>query len=397
MDISIPQLLLACAVTFGIVYKIVPVLIKVAYIKELYDKPDGERKLHRHFVSSLGGVAIFLAFMIGFTLSGYADNLQGFAYFSTALVMLFFTGLKDDLIGLSPVKKLVVELSSAALLILGCNLLIANFHGVFGIHEIPFYLSVPITVFTIIVVMNAFNLIDGIDGLAGGIGAIASIFFAAGFYLSGHTELAALSAITAISLVGYLFHNFNPASIFMGDSGSLVVGMLLAFQAIQFIGLGAVSGLTNSVTVSASTAILLPVAVLSVPLYDTLRVFIKRFLLKRSPFEPGRDHVHHELLSIGFSHKQVTLLLYLNTVVISVMAITAASYLNVNGALLAIIGSALFLMPTNGLKRFLCKKIGLFDIERYFVLKRTAEYRQMNLQAKTESDERVMREVGENA
>jgi len=363
MELTIPRILVACMATVFIVYKLIPVLIKVAYIRELYDSPDGERKLHRSYISSLGGIAILTAFLIGITISGFADRLTGFSYLSTGLLILFFTGLKDDLIGLSPVKKLVIEILSVSMIIFGCNLFISDFGGVFGINSLPVYVTYPVTLFTIIVVMNAYNLIDGMDGLAGGIGAIASLFFAAGFMMAGDLPMAVLSGFTFFTLLGYLFHNFYPANIFMGDSGSLTVGLLLSFQAVQFINVGSSDTLVEYLNPAA--AIVLPVAVLSVPLYDTIRVFTKRICNKQSPFSPGRDHVHHEFLSMGFKQNQVSIILYLNTILIGLTGVLLSNFLNINLAIAAVIFTSMLLMPTNGFKRYICKKIGLIDIENY--------------------------------
>jgi len=363
MEFTIPRLLFAVAATVLIVYKLVPVLIKIAYVRDLYDTPDGDRKLHRNFISSLGGVAIFAAFLIGITISGFADQITGFVYLSTALIILFFTGLKDDLIGLSPLKKLIIEIASVSMIIFGCNLLIGDFAGVLGLTSLPFYVSYPVTLFTFIVVMNAYNLIDGLDGLAGGIGAVASLIFAAGFMIAGHLPMAVLSAITAFTLLGYLLHNFYPANIFMGDSGSLTVGLLLSFQAVQFINIGSTGIFAEQFNPAA--AILLPVAALSVPLYDTIRVFAKRIIQKRSPFSPGRDHVHHELLAMGLTQRQVSIFLYLNTILIGLAGLLSALFLNINLAVVTVILTSMLLMPTNGFKRELCRKIGLIDIEDY--------------------------------
>jgi len=368
------QLYFSAIITLGIAYKMVPVLIRIAYLKDLHDPPDGKRKLHRHYISSLGGVAIYLAFITGFSLSGYAEYLAGFSYFSAALFILFFTGLKDDLIGLSPRMKLIIEILAAFLIIFGCDLMIDNFYGVLGISNLPAPLAILISVFTIVVVMNAYNLIDGVDGLAGGIGAGASFFFAIGFWVSGYFAMSVLSVITLVALLGYLYHNFNPASIFMGDSGSLTVGLLLSFQAIQFISLGSEAAFTQYF--SKATAVILPVSVLSVPLYDTIRVFIKRKAAGRSPFNPGRDHVHHELLEIGFSQKWVALILYLNTLLIGLLGWVLAEWINVNLALLAVITVSALLMPTAGLKRYICRQLGLFDIELYFSRKKASTEKQ---------------------
>jgi UDP-N-acetylmuramyl pentapeptide phosphotransferase/UDP-N-acetylglucosamine-1-phosphate transferase len=362
MELSLLQLTIAAVISAGVVYSLIPLLIKVAYHKELYDKPDGERKLHDRYISSLGGVAIFIGLFIGYTISGYADQLTGFGYLSAALVMLFFTGLKDDIMGLSPNKKLGVEILTGMLIIFGCNAVIGNFNGIFGIENIPLYFSIPITLFTVIVIMNAYNLIDGIDGLAGGIGLIASLFLAAGFFAAGNMPLTILALFTSISLLGFLLHNFHPAKIFMGDTGSLVVGFLLAFLTVHYIGLSDTRGYS---IIYSNASTVLPIAFLAIPLYDTLTVFLKRLARGDGPFTPGRDHVHHQLLEIGFTQRQTAVMLYLVTILIGLLGI-ALAHLNNNIVLGVIILSMVTFLPTSGYKRFIFKKLGIIDLERYF-------------------------------
>ena len=218
---DVGQIIVSLLASIVIVYVTVPLLRSVAFKLDLYDKPDGERKLHTEYVPTLGGIALFLAFFVGFSISGFAGQIQGYSYFAAGMLMLFFTGMKDDLVGLSPIKKLAVELAVGFMLILGSDIYIDNFYGVLGIGELPFVASILITLFTMIVVVNAYNLIDGVDGLSGGIGVIASLFLGLDFFVAGHYAMAMLSAVVAASLVGYLLHNFHPASIFYRGYGKL--------------------------------------------------------------------------------------------------------------------------------------------------------------------------------
>lgn len=355
MSESVIQVLLVGIVTFGVVYISIPVLIKVAYLRDLYDKPDGDRKLHNGYIPTLGGIAIFLAFFVGYSITGVADRFFGYPYFAAAMVLLFFTGMKDDLIGLSPVKKLVTEFIAVCLIFFGSEVAISSFHGVFGIHELPFMASFLITLFTIIVVVNAYNLIDGVDGLAAGIGAIASLFFGFGFLVSGVPEMAAMSFILAVSLGGFLVFNFKPASIFMGDTGSIIVGFLLSVMAIEFVGLNELPAYVEMFSFSSPV---LPVAFLIVPLYDTIRVFYRRAKGKTSPFLPGKDHIHHELMRMGFGHKGTALILYGSSILVSIIAVST-SFLDVHLVLAITLCSSLLVFPTNGTKRKLLSKMGI--------------------------------------
>lgn len=333
---------------FLLCYFAIPVIIRVSRLKNFYDQPDYQRKLHNKMTPTLGGVAIFLAFFFSYSISSFADLMPGFGYFAGALTLLLFAGVKDDIIALAPVKKLGAQLTASGLLIFGSGLHITSFHGVFGIGEIGYLPGVAVTLFTFIVVTNSFNLIDGIDGLAGGIGVLASLLFGISFALAGQPALAALSFVLTGALAGFLAHNFSPASIFMGDTGSMIVGFILAVQAISFVELSSTPAMTG---LFGPAAPLVPVAILSLPLYDTLRVMIKRLVRKVPFYKPGQDHVHHELLRMGFSHRESSLILYMGAIL---MAGTALLFIGTEVNLflgVLVLGCALF-YPTVGLKRW---------------------------------------------
>ncbi|MFP8487479.1 glycosyltransferase family 4 protein [Gracilimonas sp. Q87] len=365
MDTVLIQILAGTVITFFIAYLTIPILRKVAYKTDLYDKPDNDRKLHTRYVPSLGGVAIFLAFFVGLSVSGMADHITGYPYLAAGLLLLFFTGLKDDIVDLSAKTKLGVELLVAAFLIFGCGVYIDNFYGVFGIYEIPFWLSIAVSTFTMIVVMNSYNLIDGIDGLAGGVGLIASVFFGWGFLIAGELAMATLSLMLCSALAAFMIYNFNPASIFMGDTGSLVVGLLLSVLAINFVGL---NGNESFIATFGSISPILPVAILSIPLFDTLTVFYKRVSRGNSPFDPGQDHIHHSILKAGFGHKSTAFMLYGANIGIVLFTLTLGYFaIDINLIFASTVIIMFVLLPTNGFKRKYLRKIGLIperlDIE----------------------------------
>lgn len=383
MNAAIIQVLVGAIIAFGITYITVPILRKVAYLTDLYDKPDNERKLHDRYVPTLGGIAIYLAFFVGFSVSGFAAELQGFPYMAAALTLLFFTGLKDDIVDLAPKTKLAVEFIVAGLLIFGCNLYIDNFYGVFGIHEIPFWLSILVTTFTLIVVVNSYNLIDGIDGLAGGIGGIATLSFGIGFGIAGEYAFAVLSLILFVTLMSFLIYNFNPAAIFMGDTGSLIVGFLLSFLAIKFVGLNANPEYTE---VFGATSPILPVAILALPLFDTITVFYKRLRKKTSPFSPGRDHVHHAIIKAGVGHKGTSILLYACSIFIILISLSMRTQ-DINLVLIATIASMFLLLPTNGAKRAILKTVGI-DLEYMVAPDKVKALRDSAITASTQGEEK---------
>jgi len=283
----------------------IPSIITVAKLKNLYDKPE-ERKIHTLKIPRLGGMAIFVSFTFSILLFGDFNTIVGAKYIGAALIMLFFSGLKDDIIILSPLKKLYTQLLAAGLVTSFTDIRINDFHGVFGVHEIPFIASIALSMFMIIVITNSINLIDGVDGLAGSLSLIISLTFSYLFYQQGELEWTLITLALGGSIMGFLFFNFSPAKIFMGDAGSLTVGFLLSLFAIHYIESNSPMSTIGSHIRSAPGIAL---AILIVPLYDTLRVFILRAINKTSPFKADKNHLHHWLIKNGQSHGQVTLIL----------------------------------------------------------------------------------------
>lgn len=307
-----------------------PSLIKVAILKRLFDEPDDERKLHARRIPSIGGVMIFAATLFAFALwfpiqevHDYPNLLKAiddFKFLTATILILFFVGIKDDIIGTAPVKKLVAHVIVGMVLVLMADIRLTGFHGIFGLTELPYWGSVFLSLFTYIVVVNAFNLIDGVDGLAGGIGLICAAAFGTWFLLAGDIIMATLAFALSGSLLAFLIFNFSPAKIFMGDSGSLTIGLILCFLAMKMIEYDKSDAHEIIKDVSKPVFAL---AVLVYPLYDTLRVFIYRSLKGMSPFAADRNHIHHRLLDLGLNHRQTVLCLYTyNLVVISLAVLT---------------------------------------------------------------------------
>jgi UDP-GlcNAc:undecaprenyl-phosphate/decaprenyl-phosphate GlcNAc-1-phosphate transferase len=323
--------------SFIIVLFGIPSIITIAKLKGLYDSHN-DRKLHTSKIPRLGGLAIFAAFAISVCL--WADsNVPRLQYLTAGLIVLFFSGLKDDIIVISPINKLIMQIFSASLVCMAEGIRITSFQGLFGINDISIYLSIPISIFTLIVITNAFNLIDGVDGLAGGLGLIISLAFAAWFYLIGEFGWATISFALSGSLLGFLFFNYAPAKIFMGDAGSLTIGFLISIFTLKFIEFG---NIVRTDGLSLTTAPIIAIAVLIIPLYDTLRVFILRIVNKQSPFKADRNHLHHWLIKIGLTHNQVCLTLYVTNVLFIFVAVLLR---NTNIMVLAsvIVGMAIIL------------------------------------------------------
>ncbi len=319
---------LAFLTAFFVVLFATPSLIKVAKLKHLVDEPSEERKLHNRSIPTIGGIIIFSAFMFACFLwfpdyKGVHKHLPPFLYLMASLVLLFFVGVKDDIIGMSPSKKLIAHFVVGFILVLRGNLMIESFHGIFNLDvTLPYYAQVLISMFVYIVIVNAINLIDGIDGLAAGVGFIVSLIFGLWFCYSPAPHWAVVSFSLAGALFGFLIFNFNPARIFMGDSGSLTIGAIVFVLATQVIETDT-SFLAQPFS-NISTPVF-AIGVLIYPLLDTLRVFILRIAAGNSPFTADRKHLHHKLQDKGYGHRKVVLILYtFNVSCIAIACLTPA-------------------------------------------------------------------------
>ena len=284
-------------------YKSYPIIIRVSRLKRLMAKPE-HRSVHKIETPNLGGIGIFLGVITVLTFLGAVFNYNNLLCLIGALVVLFFTGLKDDLVNITPKQKLLGQTIAALCVIAITDLRIESFHGLFGIEALPYMVSVVFSLFVFIIVINAFNLIDGVDGLAGSIGITASLLFGVYFYVNNNDSLLIISLSLVGALSSFLFFNFSKKyKIFMGDTGSMVLGFLMAYQGISFI---KINGMVES-SMDISNAPLFILALFSFPLMDTLRVFIIRIHKGRSPFSADKNHIHHDLLSLGFKHWQIAL------------------------------------------------------------------------------------------
>ncbi len=298
------DILLTVAIAFTITFLAIPVIIAVAEQRKLFDVPDA-RKSHDVPIPSLGGLGIFAGFIMSSLVMISFGQAPEFQYFFAAAFVIFFLGLKDDILDISPIKKFIGQVLAAFLIIYKGNIQIQSMHGFLGINELPPMFSLIFTYLTVIVIINSFNLIDGVDGLAGSLALMAAAIFGIYFYEANMLPYAILSFSLAGTLVAFLIFNFQPARIFMGDTGSLLLGLVNAILVIKFIN---VANLPDAkIPIIASPAV--GFTVLMIPLLDTLRVFGIRISHRRSPFSPDRNHVHHLLLDKGLSHRTVTLLL----------------------------------------------------------------------------------------
>lgn len=303
------NLLMASLTAFIFVNFVIPSIIKIAEIKHLYDAPD-DRKSHHTAIPNLGGVAIFGGFLISYCLFGHLTAAKELQYIIAALCLVFMLGTKDDIVELDHKKKFIGQILAAIIITYFGDIRLTSLYGVLGITLLPYWLSLVFSVITIVFIINAFNLIDGINWLASGVSVIISITFGAWFFLHGFHEYAILSASIAGAVIGFMRFNFTPARIFMGDSGSLSVGLIAAVLAIVFIEKSSKVVFTSVndpfyVIAAPSFAI----SVLIIPIFDTLRAFSLRILKGKSPFIADRNHIHHKLIDLGLTHIQASLTL----------------------------------------------------------------------------------------
>jgi len=297
------QLLLGAILSFAITFYCIPVIIRIAQVKKLYDNPDDFRKLHKTPVPSLGGLGIFFGVFISITaFSGIWVSTTSFPYYLATFVIILFLGLKDDILVISPWKKLLGQIIVALILCFKADLLLDSMHGFLGFSTLSPMLSYPLTLFTVIVIINAFNLIDGVDGLAGMVGLIAAGAFGFYFFIDGQFSYCLLAITLCASLFAFLIFNFQPAKVFMGDGGSMFTGLIIAILSIQFI-----SSAPFSKVHAIAASPVLGFGFILLPMMDTLRVFSFRMLKGRSPFSPDRNHIHHLLLDRGMSHRAVAI------------------------------------------------------------------------------------------
>lgn len=296
------NILLSAGLAFLITFFAIPVIIQVAKDKKLFDEPD-ERKVHKNVIPTLGGLGIFAGFIIATLMGVPSASSSELQYFAAATTVIFFLGIKDDILVLSASKKFIGQLIAAGIIIKFAGVQITNMHGLLGIYEIPHIASIVLSIFTIIVITNSFNLIDGVDGLAGSLGLLTTLVFGAYFYYAGQLAYSVMAFALAGSIIGFLIYNFSPAKIFMGDTGSLLLGLVNSILVIKFINIA--GNPVSNFPIEAAPAI--GFAILMIPLFDTLRVFALRIIDRRSPFSPDRTHVHHFLLDLGLNHRMVTI------------------------------------------------------------------------------------------
>jgi len=296
---------------------------KVMFImrrRGIYDTPDNTRKIHAEEIPTLGGIGIFIGYMVVTTFFMYF-GVGAWHYVIASSILLFFTGVYDDLMNMRPSKKLLVQLIASFIAIYFADIRITSLYGLFGVGDISSWASIVLSVFCCTLFINAFNFIDGIDGLACGLTIIyVSVL---GFLFAAMSSVGMTGIACGIigAACGLLYFNIAPAKIYMGDTGSMFLGFTIFILCLSFINQYAKDGEQIAATVhSIQGAVSIVIGILFLPVYDAFRVFILRASRKISPLKADRTHLHYYLLDAGFSHSTSVMIIVLTNVLIIVIA-----------------------------------------------------------------------------
>lgn len=302
------NIFLAISTSILIGFLITPMLVFLLHKMKIVDAPGG-RKIHDGFIPSMGGIGIIVATFISIFAWIQYEQLLEIRYFLAAFSLIFFVGLRDDMVNLNAVQKLLGQLVATYIVVVMSDIRISSLYGFMGVYDLPLFVSYAITFFTIIVLTNSFNLIDGLDGLAGAISLIILLFLGWWLIEAGVESYGGFALILFGGVLAFLMFNWHPAKIFMGDTGSLSLGFALSTLTVLFIDTNGTMSEFQGWKFYAPIAS--GVALLILPVYDTARIFIKRISKGKSPFAPDKSHVHHFLLRMGMRHDQVTIKLVL--------------------------------------------------------------------------------------
>ena len=330
----------------------IPSIIIVSKKKRLIDIPN-ERKVHTALIPRLGGISFFPALVISYTfIKGIFWASNGFAaiespifirdllFFTCGLMIIFATGLSDDIAGLSYRRKFLLQFIAAAIMVIPTGY-INNLYGLFGIHQIPAILGIPLTIIIVIGIINAYNLIDGVDGLCSGLSSLVFITSGVFFYINGNFGIALLATCTLGVVFAFFMYNVfgKRLKIFMGDGGSLTLGYIISFFCLQFITKPEIS-----FEIPSGETLMIAMGLIFIPLFDTTRVFASRIYRGVSPFYPDKTHIHHKVLRLGFTHLQSTLILLCIQAIYILANILLTPYLNINIMFIINMGSGILLI-----------------------------------------------------
>ncbi len=328
--------------SFIITYITIPTIIRMARYKNLFDTID-QRKVHTKSVPRLGGMAIFAGFIISILIFIDTQKYHFLGPFVAGLVILFFIGLKDDILIISPFTKFVGQILAASIIIIPGNTMITSFHGFLGINQIHWFWGFFVSLLIFLVTTNAFNFIDGVDGLSASLGSVAALFFGVWFLLVNQIQFFIISLAISAALFAFIRYNLfsKKNKIFMGDTGAMIIGYVISFFVIQFNQVDlALKGLSVFYIYPAPAVAF---GILIIPYFDMLRVIYIRILQHKKIYSPDNNHIHHLFLKLGFSHKQITLILVSFSVLFSVLCFWLSNFLSIKRLILIELLIVLFL------------------------------------------------------
>lgn len=293
---------------------IYPKVLRIALLKDIVDNPNA-RKLQRVPIPVLGGVAVMFGILVALSVCRMFYDCSGLFTIMLAMLVMLYVGTIDDVIELSAGSRFLIEILLVLMLISTCGYCIDDFHGLWGINNLPAFLSIPLTVLSVVGIINAINLIDGVDGYSSGYSIMACSIFGFFFYLAGDVNMVMLATVCGGSLLPFFFHNVfgRTSKMFIGDGGTLVIGIVMSIFVLNIL-----KSETYCVYYESWGLGLVPftLSVMSIPVFDTIRVMSMRILRGTSPFHPDKTHLHHLFISMGFSHIGTTVsILLLNLLV----------------------------------------------------------------------------------
>jgi len=315
--------LLAAFTAFVITFLVMPVIIKYTLKKNYVDVP-GYRKIHKKITPSMGGVAIFLGFCVAGVIWLELLSTRDFKFIFVSLFVIFFIGMRDDLVPMKPILKLFGQVLAITIAVVFLDLRFDSLHGLFGIHEIPVPISYAVTIFTMIIITNSFNLIDGIDGLAGTVSSISLLTLGSWLLMVGDENYSILAFAMLGSIIAFLIYNWHPSQVFMGDTGALVIGMMLSILTVHVL------NFNNQLVAETPFRLAAPLAsalsFIYIPLLDTSRIIIIRLSKGKSPLSPDKSHIHHTMVRLGLTHQETCIALGGLQLVLTAVVILLNSY-----------------------------------------------------------------------
>lgn len=323
-------------------------ILKIAKDKNLVDNPDA-RKLQKDPIPVMGGIAVFFGVTMGLLAGAVLKNCAGIPMMSpllpvlAAMMMMLYTGALDDIVGLTPKSRLVIEVLTMLGLIYASGGCIDSFHGLWGVYGFSWWIAVPLTVFAGVGIINAVNMVDGVNGLSSGLCITCCVLFGAAFFRAGDYQNTTLAFVMAASLTPFLIHNvFGLRSrMFIGDAGTMVMGVMISWFVIST--LRSDSPVVYYAAAKGVNMIAMALAIVSVPIFDTIRVMTMRMAHKKSPFSADKTHLHHIFIKLGVSHFITAVCeIVIDLIIFAIWAACVSMNVGYDCQLYIVIGAAMF-------------------------------------------------------